>query len=137
MTTTELYQYAAQHDVQVYFFPLPETGSLSLPMGEVCCIGIDSAPMTQSEEGVRLAHELGHCRYAGFYSRSAPYEVRERIEHKAEVWQIRKQVPLTELRAALRDGCTELWQLAEQFELPEKEMEKALFYYKETLGVAL
>lgn len=137
MTANELYLYAAQHDVQVIFCPLPETHSLSLSVGGRCCIGMDTAHLTQSEENVRLAHELGHCRYAGFYSRSTPFEVRERIEHKADVWQIRKQVPLGELRAALHAGCTEPWQLAEHFSIPEPDLHRALLYYKETLGIAL
>lgn len=137
MTTIDLYDYAVEHGVQVHFLPLPETGSLSMPMGDTCYIGIDPARMTEPEENVHLAHELGHCRYAGFYSRSAPYELRERIEHKADVWQIRKQVPLNELREALRNGCTELWQLAEHFCIPEASMEKAWHYYTQTLGEAL
>lgn len=134
MTTLDLYDYAAQHGVQVYALPLPETGSLSMPVGDTCCIGIDPTRFTQPEENVRLAHELGHCRYAGFYNRSAAFELRERIEHKAEVWQIRTQVPLGELRSALHSGCTELWQLAEHFCIPEPDMAKAWHYYTQTLG---
>lgn len=137
MKTLELYRYAEQCGIDVHCCPLPETGSLSLPLGDACHIGIDATRMTRPEECDRLAHELGHCLYAGFYSRDTPYELRERIEHKADVWEIRKLLPFDVLQDAVRQGYEEPWQLAEYFDLPEAFINKALQYYTQNCGQRL
>ena len=60
-----------------------------------------------------MAHELGHCEYAGFYSRLTPMNTRERVEYRAHKWQLIHLVPLGELREALKRGITAPWELAD------------------------
>ena len=83
-----------------------------------------------TEEKVKLAHELGHCETGSFYNRWAMLDVRQKHENRADKWAIRKLVPESDLDRALRDGHTELWDLAEQFGVTEDFMQKAVWYYR-------
>ena len=92
-----------------------ESLSVLLPDGG-CAIAIDPWKMnTVAEETVCLAHELGHCETGSFYSPHTAFELRERMENRADKWAIRTLIPKSDLTAALRGGCTELWELAERF----------------------
>lgn len=126
-----LYQYAEARGIDVAWFSFDRAESLSvqLPDGG-CAIAIDPWKMnTVAEETVCLAHELGHCETGSFYSPHTAFEVRERLENRADKWAIRALIPKSDLTAALRGGCTELWELAERFGVTERFMEKAVHYH--------
>ena len=83
-----------------------------------------------SVERVHFAHELGHCARSAFYVRSDPPWIRNRCEHKADKWAIKKLVPKDELKKAVAAGYTEPWQLAEYFDVTEDFMTLAMWYYQ-------
>lgn len=131
MTTLRLYHLAERHRIPVLLLPLPECGSLSLQDGTGgCSIGLDSGAQPQAEERVRLAHELGHCLTGSFYNRYAPRDLRQKHENRADKWAIEALIPPEAYQAALDEGCTELWQLAERFEVTEDFARKAVCWYQ-------
>lgn len=123
--------YDAQADgIPVIFAPLPETGSLCVQLDGQCYIGIDDSVLCDSASyRVHLAHELGHCKTGAFYNRWAADDVRQKHENKADKWAIQRMIPEDELDEAVADGCTELWQLAERFDVTEDFMKKAVCWY--------
>lgn len=128
----ELYEFAEARGVDVDWFSMPQADSLSvmLPDGS-CCIAVDPWKMhSLAEETVALAHELGHCETGSFYNQWAMLDVRQKHENRADKWAIRKLIPAAELDRVLREGHTELWDLAEQFGVTEDFMQKALWYYR-------
>lgn len=128
----DLYGFAEEQGFVVCSLPLPETTSLSMPYGDTCYIGIDnSSPMTQAEECCRLGHELGHCSYGGFYTRAAPYDIKERHERRADVWFIKRRIPAELLGYMLRAGL-EVAEIAERLTVTEDYVVKAYYYYKES-----
>ena len=126
-----LYRLAERRRIEVYPFPLPETGSLSVQdEAGRCYIGIDSGrAFTTSQERTHLAHELGHCVTGSFYSRYTKIDSRQRHENRADKWAVRKLISRGALDDAVADGCTELWELAERFGVSEELMKKAVCYY--------
>ena len=66
-----LYRKAEQLNIPIYHLPLPQTGSMSvMDEGGRCAIGMDlPSRHTETEQRVRLAHELGHCVTGSFYNR--------------------------------------------------------------------
>ncbi len=79
---------------------------------------------------MHLAHELGHCETGAFYSLDSAAETRGRCENRANRWAIKTLVPADELLSALQGGITDLWALAEHFDVTEDFMSKAVDYYK-------
>ena len=129
-STISLYRLAERRGVPVERFTLPLCGSMSLCSDGRCCIALDRhTPEGSVEERVHLAHELGHCLTGSFYNRYSPYDLRLRHENRADRWAVRKLITPRELDAAVAQGHTELWDLAEHFGVTEDLMRKAVCLY--------
>lgn len=132
MNPIDLYEYAELRGIDVDWFDTMRAPSLSaiLPDGEYC-IAINPWMMdTVSKEKVSLAHELGHCETGSFYNQYSPYDLRQKHENRADKWAIQKLIPESELRSAVESGYTEIWDLADYFQVTEEFMRKAISLYK-------
>lgn len=129
MTLNELYIYAENREIEVDDVPMRELVSASFPEK---WIAIDTRKIkTKAEEKTTLAHEVGHCETGSFYNIHSPFDVRGKHERRANIWSYRKLVPHDELRAAVKRGITEIWELAEYFDVPCEYMQKAAEYWRE------
>lgn len=130
--TDILYQIAEKHNIPVIHLDIPECGSMCIQTeGNACYIGIDSRVAACAvDHRVHMAHELGHCETGAFYNRRASCDIRQKHENTADKWAIAKLVPREELDQAVKDGHTELWDLAECFGVTEDFMRKAVCLYK-------
>ena len=86
---------------------------------------------SEADEAVKLSHELGHCVYGGFYNKYTPFDVRAQHENKANAWAVRRLIPWAKLKQAVKSGITEVWDLAEYFDVTEDFMRWAITYYTE------
>lgn len=128
---TSLYCFAESEGIDVDWFPLSYADSLSvsMPNGD-CSIAINPWKMESSkEETVCLAHELGHCETGSFYNRWASFDIREKHEKKADKWAIEHIFSADDLDEAVADGCTDIWSLAERFNVTVDFMRKAVCWY--------
>lgn len=122
---------ADANGIEIVNFRLPNVGSMSTEVNGRCVIGLDtSRQMTRAEEQAHIGHELGHCLYGGFYSRSSPYDLVERHEIRADRWYIRHAIPRKTLFRLLRDG-RDIWEIAELLDTTEEYVWQAYCYYKE------
>ena len=80
-------------------------------------------------------HELGHAATGALHKVDSPYELVERSEHRANRWAAEQYLPEEEIREAFHCGFTEPWQLAEYFDLPQREIESALYYWTVCRGI--
>ena len=80
-------------------------------------------------------HELGHAATGALHRIDSPYETVERSEYRANRWAAEHFLNAEAFREAFSSGCTELWQLAEYFELPEEDVRKALEYWTDRRGI--
>lgn len=83
---------------------------------------------TQSLKKERLAHEIGHCETGAFYT-SKTLNLRSRCEYRANKWAIKKLIPIDELIEIFEKGMTDIWQVAEHFEVTEDFAKKACKFY--------
>lgn len=127
----EFYRVAQERNIVVDRFALSNREALSI-MDEDgnCYIAIDPDKLTsETDERSKLAHELGHCATGAFYNRYSTFDCRQRHENKADKWAIHELVTEEELDAAVAEGCTEIWELAERFGVTEPLMRKAVCLY--------
>lgn len=125
-------EYATSQDIDIDWLPLSSLDALSIEHKEQYAIVLDPNKIESSaDENTKLAHELGHCLYGGFYSSTTPLYTREKHEYKANVWAVKFLVPWDELREAVHNGITEPWELAEYFSATEAFINLALEYYLE------
>lgn len=131
MTTASLYAFARRHGHSVFHRKLNRMDSVSVLLEDgSCVIGIDCTNMTDSQEKTQLAHEIGHCETGSFYSRYVKVDSRQRHENRADRWAIQKLIPKNEFNKALENGHTELWDLADYFEVTEDFMKKVICLYR-------
>ena len=80
-------------------------------------------------------HELGHVATGALHKVSSPYELAERSERRAIRWGAEHFLTAEAFREAFQAGCTELWQLAEYFDLPERDVQAAYCYWTDQRGL--
>lgn len=131
-------EYATSQDIDVDWLPLSSLDALSIEhKGEYAIVLDPNKIESSADENTKLAHELGHCLYGGFYSSTTPLYTREKHEYKANVWAVKFLVPWDELHEAIHNGITEPWELAEYFSVTEAFIALALEYYVERKGYSL
>ena len=80
-------------------------------------------------------HELGHVATGALHKVDSPYELVERSEHRATRWSAEHFLTPDMLREAFSLGYTELWQLSDYFDLPQRDVEGALRYWTDCRGI--
>ena len=129
MTLDELYDRAQQQGIEIDNFQMREIVSVSFPEN---WIAIDRKKIkTRAEEKVILAHEVGHCETGSFYNIHSAFDVREKHEYRANKRSFQMLIPHEELLAAVDRGLTEIWELAEHFDVPCEYMQKAAEYWRQ------
>ncbi|MBO7217964.1 MAG: ImmA/IrrE family metallo-endopeptidase [Clostridia bacterium] len=132
METLRLYKIAESERIAVDFADLPHTRAFCIKLGGRKFIAVDKNVRPESnEERVMLAHELGHIKTDSLYSPDIPTLYRKRFEKRADIWAIRKLIPLSSLRKAYKEGLESVHALADHFSVTEDFMQKAIKYYSE------
>lgn len=127
----EFYHIAQQQNIVVDRFALSRRDALSImDLDGECFIAIDPHRLSgKNDERNKLAHELGHCITGSFYNQYSGYDCRQYHENRADKWAIGQLITVDDLDKAVAEGCTEFWELAERFDVPEQFIKKAVCYY--------
>ena len=126
MNILELYDLAAENNIQIDHKQLKTMQSFALPGN----IAIDLSQLqTLAETKVCLSHELGHEFKNAFYNLRNTFETRERQEERANRWAVHNLLPVSDLKRAVESGITEVWELAEHFDVTEDFIRDALRLY--------
>ena len=131
MELRQLYELAEQENIPVLSFRLPRTLSMSV-MDEdgSCCVGMDPSVRDGcAGERVHLSHELGHCLTGSFYNIHAAADCRQRHENRANKWAVQALIPVDDLDEAIALGCTEVWELADRFQVSEEFIRRTVCWY--------
>lgn len=133
---SDFYDYCKQNKVDVIpFMGCPQPGATVRDQGYLAVfLDFSKIRSTRLLRGV-CYHELGHAATGALHKVDSPYELVERSEYRANRWAAENYLTEEDFRCAFRDGCTELWQLSEYFDLPEQDIQKALNYWTACKGV--
>ena len=129
---SDFYHYCRQHGVEVIpYAGVPQPGATIRDRGEYA-VFLDFTKIRSARllRGV-CCHELGHAATGALHKVDSPYELIERSEYRADRWAAEHFLPVEDFREAFQNGYTELWQLAEYFDMPESDVQKALTYWTE------
>ena len=131
MTLDGLYAYAEENGIPVVPFQLGEVEAMSLITSDGRpCIGIDPDRVSsKQDEKVKLSHELGHAVSGAYYNVFASCDVKKKAENRANRWAFEQLVNRKDLRKAVKNGLTEVWELAEYFDVPPDVMAKICHWY--------
>ena len=132
----DFYAYCRAHDVDVIpYFGCPQPAA-TMRDGDFYAVFLDFGKIrsTRLLRGV-FCHELGHIATGALHKVDSPYELVERSEYRANRWMAEQYLPEAEFRVAFAAGYTEPWQLAEYFDMPERDVRAALEYWTQCRGV--
>ena len=122
--------YEEMHNSAIYLFDFCGKAA-TIKMEDYYGIFFDTmANRTIAEEKEIIAHELGHCKTGTTHSISSSFELIERHEYRADKWAVHKLLPFEEYQQALQEGYTEIWQLAERFNVAEDFIRRAIQIYQ-------
>ncbi len=98
-------------------------------------IGIRKNISTTTEKKCILAEELGHYYTTAGNIIDMKNICNQKQEARARNWSYEKLVPLKSLIKASREGCTNLYELAEYLEVTEDVLKATLEHYKRKYGL--
>ena len=133
---SDFYHYCKDHGVDVIPYPgCPQCGA-TVRDGSFYGVFLDFSKIqsTRLLRGV-CCHELGHIATGALHKVDSPYELVERSEYRAARWVAEHYLTDDAFREAFAQGYTELWQLSEYFDLPEKIIQNALTYWSERKNI--
>lgn len=133
---SDFYNYCKEHQVDVISYDgCPQPGA-TVRDGGYYGVFLDFSKIksTRLLRGI-CYHELGHVATGALHKVDSPYELVERSEYRANRWAAEQYLNEEAFRTAFADGCTQLWQLAEYFDLPEEDVENALRYWTQAKGI--
>lgn len=133
---SDFYDFCRQNRVQVIPFQGVPAPGATIRDGRRYAVFLDFSqiPTTRLLRGV-CCHEMSHVATGALHKVSSPYELVERSEYRANRYMAQKFLTEAAFREAFSAGCRELWQLAEWFDLPQEDVEKALQYWVERKGI--
>lgn len=123
----ELYDIAEKNHISVDYFEMKQLKAFSLP--KVIVIN-PKLIKTYREKRECVAHELGHHIKNAFYQIDSTLETRARQEERAKRWAVQKLIPASDLQIAIKNGFTEVWRLAEYFDVSDEFMAEAIRIHK-------
>lgn len=127
---SEFYGYCRENKVDIIpYIGLPQPGA-TLRDGSHTAVFLDFSQIrtTRLLRGV-CAHELSHLESGALHRPCSPYDLAQRSEYRANRHFAQQYLSVRELKKAFRLGFTEPWELAEYFDLPEADIQKALHYW--------
>ena len=133
---SDFYDYCTHNQVDVIpFAGIPQPGA-TIRDGSALAVFLDFSKISSLKllRGV-CYHELGHVATGALHKVDSPYELVGRSEHRANRWAAEHFLTDRDFRTAFAAGCTELWQLADYFDLPEADIQKALAYWTDCKGI--
>ena len=133
---SNFYDYCKKHQVDVIpYAGCPQPGATVRDQGFYAVfLDFTKIPSTRVLRGV-CCHELGHAATGALHKVDSPFELVERSEYRAARWVAENYLTAELFREAFAAGYSELWQLAEFFDLPEDCIKTALTYWKERKGI--
>ena len=132
----DFYSYCRENQVDVIPFTGAPHPATTIRDGKDYGVFLDFSQIRSVKllRGV-CCHELGHIATGALHKVDSPYELVERSEYRANRWCAEHFLTQEDFQDAFRQGYTELWELAEYFDLPEQDIEKALAYWTVSKGI--
>ena len=132
----DFYEYCRKNHVDVIpYFGCPQPGATIRDDGYYAIfLDFSKIQSTRLLRGV-CCHELGHVATGALHKVDSPFELAERSEYRANRWTAETYLTKKDFLTAFAAGCTELWQLAEYFDLPESDIRGALDFWTTCRGI--
>lgn len=126
----KLMRIAEDAGISVEYCKLPLNESITVQDDDGDVVLMDTSLAGEgANERVHLAHEIGHSMTGAFYNPYTPLDIRAKHEYRANKWAVKQLISGEELHEAMAEGYTEIWSLAEYFNVTEDFMKMVVCWY--------
>ena len=113
--------------IRFYHWDLGEDCAATMEMEGQYAIFMDFSNIsTAAEEMTAVAHEGGHAVTGATHKVCSPFDLVAKHEYKADKWAVRRLIPAEEFSKAIAEGYTDLYALADYFNVTVPFMKKAV-----------
>lgn len=133
---SDFYNHCRENDIEVIPFAGCPSPGATIRDGAYYAIFLDFTKIrsTRLMRGV-CVHELGHAATGALHKVSSAFETVDRSEYRAQRWAAEHFLTEADFREAFAAGYTELWELAEYFDLPEEDVKTAYSFWANSRGI--
>ena len=130
METSDLYHKMEKENINYINHHLLFTRGAIAHCQDLTAIVVDDIQVkSQASENTVLIQELGHYMAGAYYRTNSPYELIEKMEHKADKKAWEEFFPYNEIKELMKKGLTTVTQLAEHYDVEPSYMARCLNYY--------
>lgn len=130
MDPTELYKMMEDENINYINHDLFSTSGMIAHYEDITAIIVDDKKVKgQVAENTVLIQELGHYMSGAYYRTNSPYELIEKMEHKADKKAWEEFFPYEEIKELMKKGLTTVTQLAEYYDVEAPYMARCINYY--------
>ena len=130
MDPTELYKMMEDESINYINHDLFSTSGMITHYEDITAIIVDDKKVKgQVAENTVLIQELGHYMSGAYYRTNSPYELIEKMEHKADKKAWEEFFPYEEIKELMKKGYTTVTQLAEYYDVEAPYMARCINYY--------
>lgn len=130
MDSNELYKKMEDQNINYINHDLFSTSGMIAHYEDVTAIIVDDKKVKgQVAENTVLIQELGHYMSGAYYRTNSPYELIEKMEHKADKKAWEEFFPYEEIKELMKKGYTTVTQLAEYYDVEAPYMARCINYY--------
>lgn len=130
METSDLYYKIEKEDIYYINHKLLFTRGAIAHCNNINAIIVDDTQVkSQISENTVLIQELGHYMAGAYYRTNSPYELIEKMEHKADKKAWEEFFPYEEIKKLMKQGLTTATELAEYYHVEASYMARCLNYY--------
>lgn len=130
METISLYNVLEKEKIHYSNHKLSHSNGMIAHYKDVTAIIVDESKInTKISINTTLIQELGHYYSGSYYKTNSPYELIEKMEHKADKKAWEEFFPYEKIKELMKNGLTTVTQLAEYFDVETPYMARCVNYY--------
>lgn len=130
MDASKLYKKMEDENINYINHDLFSTSGMIAHYEDTTAIIVDDKKIKgQVAENTVLIQELGHYMSGAYYRTNSPYELIEKMEHKADKKAWEEFFPYEEIKKLMKQGLTTVTQLAEYYDVEAPYMARCINYY--------
>lgn len=123
-------QYAHDRGIQIHPYPAAGAFAMAFEVADQPAVVIDMDGIEDpAEQAVVIAHEIGHIETGTLRDDDVGFTPTSKDEYQAEQWAIQKMLPEGRLEVAMVKCQGHIWEMAEELDLSEPFVKKAIKYY--------
>lgn len=132
----QLEEFAYERGIDICDVRFREVRSMAMEYRGAYSIAMDLCQLLEEgERNAALLHELGHIETGTLHTLSA-YDSPSKGEYKAWKWAIQRALPEEKLTCAIVSCQGRLWEVAEELDVSQQLVERAVEHYHISLKTA-